>query len=113
MAGIGGGSLTVPFLLWCNVPGHRAVATSAAVGFPLAVSGALGFALTNLGHPGLPAWSVGFIYLPALLGIVSASVLTAPLGARLAHSLPVHLLKKILAVFLMVIAIRMGWGLLT
>lgn len=109
LVGIGGGSLSVPFLVWCNVPMHHAVGTSAAIGFPIAVAGAAGYILNGLAVPTLPAGSFGFVYLPALVGIAAASVCTAPLGARLAHSLPVGRLKKAFAVLLLV----MGTKLLT
>ena len=107
IVGIGGGSLTVPFLTWCNLSIRHAVATSAACGLPIALAGAIGFVVTGWDHAQLPAWSMGYVYLPALLGIASASMLTAPLGARLAHTLPTALLKKIFAIFLTVIGIRM------
>jgi len=112
LVGIGGGSLSVPFMIWCNVAAHRAIGTSAAIGFPIAVAGALGFAVNNLGAAGLPAYSLGFVYLPALLFIVCFSVLTAPLGAKLAHALPVDKLKRIFAIFLYVVATKMTWGLI-
>ncbi|KIH77318.1 Uncharacterized membrane protein YfcA [Geoalkalibacter ferrihydriticus] len=105
--GIGGGSLSVPFLAWCNVPIHRAVGTSAAIGFPIAVAGAAGYILNGLWVDGLPAETLGFVHLPALLGIALASVCTAPLGARLAHSLPVGRLKKIFAIFLIIMGTRL------
>ncbi len=107
LVGIGGGSLSVPFLTWCNVPMHHAVGTSAAIGFPIAVAGALGYALNGLAVPALPSETLGFIHLPALLGISLASIFTAPFGVRLAHSLPVAKLKKIFAVFLMLMGTRM------
>ncbi|MEW5773271.1 MAG: sulfite exporter TauE/SafE family protein [Thermodesulfobacteriota bacterium] len=109
--GIGGGTLSVPFMLWCNVPPHTAVGTSAAIGFPIAVAGTVGYVVNGLHAAGLPDWSLGFVYLPALAGIVAASVLTAPLGVRLAHALPVDRLKKAFAVLLLVVATRMAWGL--
>ena len=108
--GIGGGALSVPFMLWCNVSPHTAVGTSAAIGFPIAVAGTVGYVLNGMAATGLPDWSFGFIYLPALVGIVVASVLTAPLGVRLAHSLPVDRLKNAFAVLLMVVATRMAWN---
>ena len=107
--GIGGGTLSVPFMLWHNVPLHRAIATSSAIGFPIALAGAFGYAISGLGSMRLPEYSLGFIYLPALAGIVLGSVLTAPLGARTAHSLPVRPLKKIFALLLYALAIRMAW----
>ena len=107
--GIGGGTLSVPFMLWHNVPLHRAIATSAAIGFPIAVAGAAGYVLGGWGVSGLPAGSFGFVYLPALLGIVLGSVLTAPLGARTAHRLPARPLKRVFALLLMVLALRMAW----
>ena len=104
--GIGGGTLTVPFLSWCNVRMQQAVGTSAACGLPIAVAGAL----TNIGtgwqNPQLPDLSVGFIYLPAFLGIVLTSVLFARVGANLAHRLDAALLKKIFAMVLIVVGIR-------
>lgn len=107
--GIGGGTLSVPFMLWHNVTLHRAIATSAAIGFPIAIAGAAGYVLGGWGVPGLPDGSVGFVYLPALAGIVAGSVLTAPLGARTAHRLPVRPLKRIFALLLVTLALRMAW----
>jgi uncharacterized membrane protein YfcA len=108
--GIGGGTLSVPFMLWCNVPPHTAVGTSAAIGFPIAVAGTVGYVVNGLAAPGLPDWSAGFVYLPALAGIVAASVLTAPLGVRLAHALPVDKLKRAFAILLLLVATRMAWS---
>lgn len=112
LVGIGGGSLSVPFMLWCNVAAHRAIGTSAAIGFPIAIAGALGYVVNNLHAAGLPPHSVGYVYLPALLFIVCFSVLTAPLGAKLAHALPVDRLKRIFALFLYAVATKMAWSLL-
>jgi uncharacterized membrane protein YfcA len=111
LVGIGGGTLSVPFMTWCNVPLHRAIGTSSAIGFPIAVAGALGYIGNGLQVEGLPAQSLGFVYLPALAAIAVASVLTAPLGARVAHRLPVKKLKKIFAVLLYSLGVRMAWSL--
>jgi len=111
--GIGGGSLSVPYMTWCNVPMHKAIGTSAAIGFPIAVAGALGFLINGLGVEGRPEYCAGFIYLPALLGIAAASVCTAPIGARLAHRLPIPKLKRFFACLLFVMAAQMAYGLLT
>ena len=111
--GIGGGTLSVPFMLWHNVSLHRAIATSAAIGFPIAIAGAAGYVLGGWGVTGRPAGSLGFVYLPALVGIVLGSVLTAPLGARTAHRLPVRPLKRVFALLLGTLALRMSWSLLT
>jgi uncharacterized membrane protein YfcA len=105
--GIGGGTLSVPYMIWCNVPVHRAIGTSAAIGLPIAIAGTAGFLYNGWGHALLPAYSVGFIYLPGLVGIAAVSVLTAPLGVKLAHSLPVDKLKKIFALLLIVVGTRM------
>ncbi len=107
--GIGGGTLSVPFMIYCNLPVHTAIGTSAAIGFPIAIAGAVGYLVNGWGTANLPPWSLGFVYLPALAAIVGCSVLTAPLGARLAHSLPVAHLKRVFAVLLLV----MGTKLLT
>jgi len=106
-AAIGGAFMTVPFMLWCNVPMLQAIGTAAAIGFPIAASGTIGFIATGLRETGLPAASAGFVYLPALAGIVVASMLTAPLGAAAAHRLPTQWLKRIFAVLFYVIATKM------
>lgn len=104
--GIGGGSMTVPYLIWHNVVMQRAVGTSAACGLPIALMGTV----TNIAQgwqlPSLPHWSVGFIYLPALAGIVLASVPFARLGAKLAHCLPAATLKRCFSVLLFVVGGR-------
>lgn len=112
LVGIGGGSLSVPFMLWCNLAAHRAIGTSAAIGFPIAIAGSVGYIINGLKAGGLPEYSAGYVYLPALVFIVCASVLTAPLGAKLAHALPVAKLKRIFAILLYIVATKMAWGLL-
>lgn len=106
LVGIGGGTMTVPFLVWCNVAIQRAIGTSAAVGFPIALAGAAGYLVNGLSAE-LPQYSLGFVYLPALAGISAASMMTAPLGAKLAHTLPIDLLKKIFALLLVVMGTKM------
>ncbi len=107
LVGIGGGTLSVPFMAWCNIPLHQAVGTSAAIGFPIALAGTVGFILNGLGKPGLPPDTLGYIYLPALAGLVVMSMLTAPTGAKIAHKLPVAKLKRVFSVFLFLMATRM------
>ena len=96
LVGIGGGTLSVPFMTWCNVKLHQAIGTSAAIGLPIAMAGALGYIANGWAlRADLPAHSFGFVYLPALVAIAATSMLTAPLGARLAHRLQVKKLKRI------------------
>lgn len=107
IVGIGGGSLTVPFLTWCNIAIRQAVATSSACGLPIALAGALGFVVTGLNAAGRPDWSLGYVYGPALVGITLTSMLSAPLGAKLAHTLPTEMLKKVFAAFLTLVGVKM------
>lgn len=109
--GIGGGTLSVPFMVWHNVPLKTAIGTSAALGFPIAIAGTVGYLYNGIGVADRPPYSVGYVYLPALFGIVLVSVLTAPLGVRLAHALPVDRLKKVFAILLYVVGTRMLMGL--
>jgi uncharacterized membrane protein YfcA len=104
LVGAGGGFISVPFMTWCNVKIHNAVATSAALGFPIALAGTLANIYYGMDVAGSPPGSLGFIYLPALAVIAIASVATAPLGAKTAHSLPVKSLKKIFALVLYALA---------
>ena len=107
LVGAGGGFISVPFMTWCNVRIHQAVATSAALGFPIALSGTLSNIYFGWSEAGLPRYSLGFIYLPALAVIVAASVVMAPLGARTAHRMDVAALKRAFAVVLFGLAAYM------
>ena len=107
LLGVGGGAMTVPFLLYCGVPPKNSVGTSAASGLPIAIAGVLGNLLTGTTVEGLPPGSTGYIYWPAFAGIASMSALTAPLGARLATRIQGITLKRIFAVFLVIEGIRM------
>jgi uncharacterized membrane protein YfcA len=107
LVGAGGGFISVPFMSWCNVRIHNAVATSAALGFPIALAGTLSNIYFGMRVPGLPSGSLGFIYLPALLVISLASITTAPLGAKTAHNLPVRTLQKVFAYVLYSLAAYM------
>lgn len=105
--GIGGGSLSVPFLTWFSVPAVQAIATSAAIGLPIAIVGTLSYIVMGWNVSGLPSGSVGYVVLAPFLGIVIASAIFAPLGVRLAHRLSQIVLRRIFAVFLTVMAIRL------
>lgn len=109
LVAIGGGSLVVPFLIWCNVRAQTAIGTSAAIGLPIAFAGSVGYLINGWSDSNMPPGSLGFIYLPALFSISLASMLTAPLGARLAHRLPVAVLKKVFAVVLLLLSAKMLW----
>ena len=108
LVGIGGGTLTVPFLNGRGIDMRQAVGTSAACGLPIAIAGAIGFMVAGWGRAGLPELSTGFVYWPAVLIMLLASMPTAPLGARLAHALPVDLLKRLFGVLLLAVAWRLA-----
>jgi len=112
LVAIGGGSLSVPFMTWCNVKMHHAIGTSAAIGLPIAVAGSIGYLVGGWHSGALPDGSVGHIYLPALAACVAMSILTAPLGAKAAHKLPVATLKKIFAGVILLLLAKMVHGLL-
>lgn len=107
LVAIGGGSLSVPFMTWCNVKMQNAIGTSAAIGLPIALAGTGGYVINGWGVEGTPPFTFGFIYLPALVLITVVSVYTAPFGARMAHRLPVAILKKIFAGVLIVLSLKM------
>ena len=107
LVGAGGGFVSVPFMTWCNVAIHNAVATSAALGFPIALANGLGYLIAGQGVAGLPPGAIGYVYLPALGVIACASVLMAPLGVKAAHALPVATLKRVFATILYLLAAYM------
>jgi uncharacterized protein len=107
LLGIGGGSLTVPFLLWFNVNIRNAVAVSAACGFPIAVAATTALVIAGWDNPEQPVHSLGYLYWPAALCIIAMTVFSAPMGARLAHYLPIPTLRRIFAVVLAIVGIRM------
>ena len=109
LVGAGGGFISVPFMAWCNVAMHNAVATSAALGFPIAAANVIGYVISGLKVQNLPPASFGYIWLPGLVVIALCSVFTAPLGAKAAHALPVKRLKRIFASILYVLAAYMLW----
>jgi len=109
MVGAGGAFLSVPFMRACNVKLRNAVATSAAIGLPIAIAGTVGFVVAGWRASHLPPWSVGYVYVPALLAIVVGSVVMAPVGARAAHRWPVARLRHAFAVLLYALAAYMVW----
>lgn len=114
LVGAGGGFVSVPFMTWVNVAIHNAVATSAALGFPIALANATGYIFSGFNLEHLPPYSLGYIWLPGLAVIASCSVLTAPMGAKAAHNLPVKRLKRVFASLLYVLAAYMLYkGLMT
>jgi len=107
LLGTGGGSILVPYFNFYNVPMRNAVATSAACGFPIALAGAIGLYLAGTDETVFIPHMAGYIYLPAFIAVAIPSVLCAPLGAKLAHSIPTLLLKRIFASVLIFIGIDM------
>lgn len=107
LVGAGGGFVSVPFMAWCNVAIHNAVATSAALGFPIALANVIGYIISGQGLQNLPSNSFGYLWLPALGVIAICSFFTAPIGARAAHKLPVKQLKRVFASILYLLAAYM------
>lgn len=107
LVGAGGGVISIPLMTLCNVPMRNAVGTSAALGLPIAIAGAVGYVLTGLDQTHLPPMTIGYIYLPALIGIVVGTFFTVPYGAKAAHTMPVPMLKRIFGVILFVMATKM------
>ncbi len=107
IVGIGGGTLTVPFLHWHNIAIRNAVATSAACGFPIAIFGTASYVYAGWSVNNLPDQTLGYVHLPAFSLIIITSFLFAPVGAKLAHRLPEHTLKKSFALFMMLIGLKM------
>jgi uncharacterized membrane protein YfcA len=109
LIGIGGGALTSPWQLWHGIRAQNAVATSAACGYPIAVAGTLAFVVFGLGNE-LPNGALGYVHMPAFLGIALTSAFAAPLGAAAVHRLPPKLVKKLFGAFLMLVGLRMLAG---
>ena len=110
LVGAGGAFVTVPFMLWCNVKPHTAMATSSGLGLPVAAAATLGYMYGSWGNPTLPTGSMGFVYLPAVACIVGVSIFTAPWGAKLARKLDVAQLKRVFGVMLFFLAAFMFNG---
>jgi uncharacterized protein len=109
MVGTAGAFLAVPFMVRSNVKVRTAVATSAAIGWPVAITSTVGFIVAGLRQSDLPPFAVGYVYLPAMVGIASASMLLAPLGARLAHAWPMSRLRRAFSLLLLVLGAYMFW----
>lgn len=107
LVGAGGGFLFVPFMVWCNVPVRNAVATSAALGFPIAIANSLGYIISGVREVGIQPGLIGYVFWPGLLVLIAMSMLMAPVGARCTHSWPVASIKKIFALLLSVNALYM------
>lgn len=109
LVGIGGGALTGPWQLWHGINEQRAVATSAACGYPIAIAGTLSFALLTPSTP-VPSPSLGYVWLPAFGAIALTSAMAAPLGAATVHRLPAAWVRRVFGLFLVLTGARMIWG---
>ena len=109
IVGIGGGTLTVPYLVSGQMLMRNAVAVASACGLPIAVAGTVSYALLGWNVLHLPEWSLGYVYLPVFLGTGLSSIATAPIGAKLAHKLPAAKLKRYFSLLLFVMAAKLMW----
>jgi len=107
LLGIGGGSVSVPFLRYFGVSIREAIVVSSAIGVTVSIIGSVSFAFIGFGNPELPAWTTGYIYWPAWLGIFLGSLFFVSLGAKLSHLLPAHALHYLFAVFLLIVGVHM------
>ena len=104
LVGAGGAFITVPFMIWCNVKPHTAMATSSGLGLPVSLAATIGYMYGSWGNPNLPSGSLGFVYLPAVACIVIVSIFTAPFGAKMARKLNVAQLKRVFGIMLFFLA---------
>jgi uncharacterized membrane protein YfcA len=107
LAGVGGAMISMPFMMSWGIPFKTAIGTGSAISFVVAAAGVAGFIAAGWNLAGLPALTLGYVYLPAFLGISVTSVFAAPLGAKLAHRLPVATLRKLFAVFILLLAAKL------
>jgi len=112
LVSIGGGSLTVPYLVWRNIDIKKAIGTSAAIGLPISLAGTLGYVINGWHNTSLDEFILGFVYFPAVLLISITSFVFAPLGAKMAHRLPVLILKKVFAILLIMLSLKMLFSIL-
>jgi len=110
LMGVGGGSMSVPFLTWCNMSIRNAVATSAAIGLPISIAGVTGYIITGLGVQHRPIWSVGYVNIPAFFSIIVASTIFAPYGARIAHKISPERLRLFFGYFLLILSVKILFG---
>lgn len=108
LVGVGGATMSVPYMSIAGVPVHRAVGTASALGLFIAVPGALGFLWIGRGAELMPPFSFGYLNLLAWAAIVPVSVSVAPLGAMVAHCCSVNVLRRVFALFMLVVAVKMG-----
>lgn len=108
LVAIAGAAISVPFMLRANVGMHQAVATSAAIGLPVSIAATVGYAMGG-SDPNLPPYTLGYIYIPALIGVAIGTSLTAPVGARLSHKISANILRTGFALILLVLATRLAW----
>lgn len=109
LLGIGGGTMTVPYLVHSHHSMHNAVAIASACGLPIAIAGTVSYMFLGLQADDLPEWSLGYVYLPSFFAVSLGGVLTAPIGAKLAHKLPAKQLKRYFSVLIFLIAAKMIW----
>lgn len=109
IVGIGGGTLTVPYLVHGQLAMRQAVAISSACGLPIAIVGTVTYVLLGWHDARLPEWSLGYVYLPSFLGVSLSSIFTAPIGAKLAHKLPAATLKRYFSILLFIMAAKLLW----
>jgi uncharacterized membrane protein YfcA len=107
LVGVGAATLTVPLLTWCSVSMRTAIGSASALAFPIAVAGTATYVASGLEVVDLPAFSLGYVHLPALAGVVIASMVAAPAGAATSHRLPIGMLRKVFAVGLYAAAGKM------
>lgn len=110
--GIGGGSLSVPFMTYCNVPIHLATGTSAALAWTISVAGLMGYVYSGWHIQGLPEHTLGFVYLPVVVALSVCTVIFAPLGVKVSHQLSPDKLKMAMGILLFLIATQMVWKML-
>jgi uncharacterized membrane protein YfcA len=107
LVSIGGGSLTVPYLSWQNIEIKKAIGTSAAIGLAISIAGTMGYLVNGWGNSPVDDYTLGYVYLPAVVLISITSFITAPYGVQLAYKLPIPILKKIFAVLLIILSVKM------
>lgn len=105
--GIGGGTLTIPFLTWCQIETHKAVGSASACSFPIALTASIIMMINGMDYHDLPKNNIGYVHWPAALSILATSIVSAPIGAKITNSMSAQTLKRCLAVLLLCVGLKM------